>query len=209
MSTSRFTVTSLLLLAIIISVIGFLFTVLLPELSDHSAVNDYFPIEGTNLGVRYSSLYPNGLYTGEKGTLRLEGDFGHDWGAAAEGDDLYLNEYRSTSLGLAFCDVVRVDLETYDKEVLFRNTILRGRCASGELVCLGDYLLPSIYPDSNSLCRIYAMSSPQLRPEGTGALVLFLDPKTGEVLYSIRDEDALEDSFDGRYLARTLEEVRG
>ena len=55
MSTSRFTVTSLLLLAIIISVIGFLFTVLLPELSDHSAVNDYFPIEGTNLGVRYSS----------------------------------------------------------------------------------------------------------------------------------------------------------
>ena len=38
MSTSRFTVTSLLLLAIIISVIGFLFTVLLPELSAYQDV---------------------------------------------------------------------------------------------------------------------------------------------------------------------------
>ena len=209
MSTSRFTFTSLLLLAIIISVIGFFFTILLPGLADHSAVNDYFPIEGTNLGVRYSSLYPNGLYTGEKGTLRLEGDFGHDWGAAAEGDDLYLNEYTSTSLGLVLCDVVRVDLETYEKEVLFRNTILRGRCASGELVCLGGYMMPSIFPGTNPLCGLYAMTSADIRPEDDSAVVMFLDPKTGEVLYSVRDDEARTYAFDDRYLARTLEEVKG
>jgi hypothetical protein len=211
MNTSRFSVTALLLIAIIVSAIGLFFTVVMDNLSNHRAVNDVYPIEGTDVCVRYSSQSPDGLYTGGRvtGTLRLEGTFGYDWGAAAVGGTLYVNEYRSTALGMMLCDVVRVDLETFEKEVLFPCTILRGRCASGELVCLGGYLMPSNYPGTNSLMKLYAMSAADIRPEGTSAPVLFLDPATGEVLYSVRDDEALTDAFDGRYLARTLEEVRG
>ena len=90
-----------------------------------------------------------------------------------------------------------------------RDTILRGRCASGELVCLGGYLMPSSFPATNPLCKFYAMSDPDIRPADTSALVLFLDPSTGEVVYSVRDDEALTESFEGRYLARTLQEVMG
>lgn len=195
----------------IFSAIIFLFTIKLVDLSDHTAVNDYYPIEGTDLGVRYSSLSPNGIYQGGKttGQLKLEGTFGYDWGAAVEGNTLYLNEYTSTDVGVMLCQLVRVDLDSYDKEILRRDTILRGRCASGELVCLGGYLMPSSFPATNPLCKFYAMSDPDIRPADSSALVLFLDPATGEVVYSVRDDEALTESFEGRYLARTLQEVMG
>ena len=35
-----------------------------------------------------------------------------------------------------------------------------------------------------------------------------VDPDTGEIVYSVFDENALGDDFDARYLAHTLEEVR-
>ena len=209
MNASRFSVTALVLIVIIVSAIGFFFTVAVDNLSHREAVNAYYPIEGTELSVRYSTQRPSGLYTGSRaaGTLRLEGDFGYDWGAALEGDSLYLNEYNTTALGMMLCDLVRVDTATFEKEVLFRNAVLRGRCASGELVCLSGFLMPSNYPATNSLMKLYAMSSPGLAPDGGD--VLYLEPATGEVLYRVRDSGTAEEEFDARYLLRTLEEVRG
>ena len=64
-------------------------------------------------------------------------------------------------------------------------------------------------PDTNPLCQLYAMTDGDLHPEGKGATVLFLDPDTGEAVYSVWDDEALTDSFEDRYLSRTLEEVMG
>lgn len=211
MGKSKFNVNILLLVLLIFGAFTFFITVYITQKADRSAVNQFYPIEGTDLAVRYSSLEPDGLYQGSENvnSLRVKGRFGFDWGAAQEGESLYLNEYASTDLGLSFCDLVCVDLRSYQKEVLWPNTILRGRCASGELVCVRNVLLPANQPKTSSLCAFYSLSVPALCPESDGAEVLFLDPANGEVLYSVFDDEAMTDVFDARYLARTLEEVRG
>ncbi len=211
MNDTKFTANALVLVVAIFSAILLYVSVRVVDVSGQAAYKDYFPIEGTELGVRYSSLKPNGLYRGGENSdeLVLEGTFGYDWGAAVEGNSLYLNEYTSTDLGVMLCRLDRVDLTTCGKEVLLRDAILRGRCASGELVCLTGYLMPVDYPATNPLCRLYAMAAPDVRTEGTGAAVLFLDPATGETVWSLWDDEALTDSFDSRYLSRTLQEVMG
>ena len=210
MNTPRFSITALLLIVMLFSVLGFFFTIYLVDMAYRPAINEYYPIADTEWGVRYSSVEPNGLCTGPafSAELKLAGDFGHDWGAHMAGDQLYINEYTSTPLGMMRCDLVRVDLPTLHKTVLARNTILRGTCASGELVCQRHCLLPSNQPRQNSLCKLYGMSSSVLRPEDQSAEVVYLDPVTGEELYAVRDAHALDEDFDTRYLARTLSEVR-
>lgn len=211
MRETKFTLNSLLLVVLIFSAIFFFFAVKMLDLADQRAVNDYFPIEDSPYSVRYSSQKPNGIYIGDKvtGTLCLEGRFGYDWGAAAQDGMLYLNEYRITDLGLTICSVVRVDTSSFEKTVLMEDSILRGRCASGELVCLADCFMDFNFPQTNALCRLYALSSDRLRPADSGATVCFLDPADGSLLYSVRDDEALSGDFEARYLARTLEEVRG
>ena len=127
---------SLILVVMIISAIFFFFSIKLFNMASRRAVNDFYPIEDTSYAVRYSNLQPSGIYEGGKttGVLKLEGSFGYDWGAAAEDGDLYLNEYDHTDLGLTLSSVVRVDTGTFEKTVLLKDSVLRGRCASGELV---------------------------------------------------------------------------
>ena len=86
--------------------------------------------------------------------------------------------------------------------------MLRGRCASGELVCRGDCLLQSNMPAANSLCKLYAMTDSKLDPVSGRATVIFIDPASGEVVYTATDDNAQSDDFDERWLSRTLEEVR-
>lgn len=211
MNDSRFTSHSFVLVFTIIAAIFLFFAVKLVDLADHGAVNDYYPIEGTEYAIRYSSLKTSGIYRGDKntGTMMLEGLYGFDWGCVAEGDWLYLNEYSRSDLGFLFCRVVRVDMRSFTKEVLMENAILRGRCASGELVCLKDCLMPSTFPETNVLCALYAVSDSAIHPGDNGADVVFLDAQSAEILFTVRDDQALSDGFDARYLARTLEEVKG
>lgn len=211
MREPKFSFNAFLLIILIFTGLTLFITVIVARTADRSPVNDFYPIEGTDYMVHYSNLEPNGIYSGNEivHDLCLEGTYGYDWGAAAEGDTLYINAYTATDLGVTLCDLVRIDLNGFSREVLLRDTILRGRCASGELVCVRDALLPSNMPKTNSLCALYAMSSARLDPRSDRAEVLFLDPETGEIVYSVRDEEALSDAFEARYLARTLEEVRG
>ncbi len=211
MRKSKLNVNGLLVVLLIFGAFTFFITVYITNKADRTPINQFYPIEGTDLAVRYSSLEPDGLYRGSENvhSLLVKGRFGFDWGAALEDRSLYLNEYTSTELGLTLCDLVRVDLTSFHKEVLWRDTILRGRCASGELVCVRNVLLPSNQPKTSPLCAFYSLSSAALHPESDRAEVLFLDPVTGEILYSVFDDGAMADSFDARYLARTLEEVRG
>ena len=210
MRQPKFSLNAFLLIVIIFSALNFFVTVKLTKMADRRPVNIFSPIEGTDLSVRYSSLEQNGIYRGDEntGTLMHAGDFGADWGAAAEGKNLYLNAYRNSDLGMVLSDVVRVDTKTFEKDVLLRNAILRGRCTSGELVCLRGALLPANLPQVNALCRLYAFSDPSLTPSRACAEVVFLDPETGRILYETEDDAPFGDDFTARYLDRTLEEVR-
>ncbi|MBQ3481780.1 MAG: hypothetical protein IJH48_05495 [Oscillospiraceae bacterium] len=212
MNDSKFTAHSFMLVFTIIAAIFFFFAVNVVGMASRYTANDFYPIEGTDdLAIRYSTQKVSGIYRGDKntGTLMLKGLYGFDWGSVADGDWLYLNEYSRSEMGMLFCRVVRVDMNSFEKEVLLDDAILRGRCASGELVCLDDCLMASTFPKTNCLCALYSIASPGLRPETDSAKVLFLDPQTAQVIYSVQDESALLEIFDAFYLEHTLEEVRG
>lgn len=212
MRSPKFTLNALILVILLAS--AFLFFIMLMVFGMASRllpVNQIIPIENTDLLIRYSNLEPDGLYQGTENvnTLRVEGTFGYDWGAVLEGERLYVNEYDATDLGLTLCDLTMIDLATDQKQVLFPNTILRGRCASGELVCVRDVMIPANHPAESSLCAFYSLTDPSLRPENSLAQVLFLDPATGEIVYETQTNASLDKSFSSRFLERTLEEVRG
>ena len=211
MRETKFSVNAVVLIAIIFSAISFFFTIRLTRISDPTAINDFHPIEGTDrLAVRYSTMDPNGIYQGDQvtGVLKLKGTYGFDWGAAVEGNYIYINEYANSELGIMTSNLVRVDMTTFEKKIVARDTILRGRYASGELVCLRGYLMPSSFPDTNSLAKLYSITSEHLVADGESALVTFIDPVSGEIVYSVRDSNALSDDFESRYLSSTLEEVK-
>lgn len=208
MGNAKFNLNAFVLVVILFSSIIFFFTVNLTDLASHSAVNEYHPIEGTDAAVCYRSLEPSGIYVGDRstGVLKLEGEFGFDWGLAREGNSIYTNEYSRTSLGLILCQVVRIDLSSFEKTVLLPNSVLRGRCASGELVCVNGAMLSACFPRSNSLCRLFSMSAPALNPVSGEAEVVYLDPADGHELCRL-PENAYNVKFEELYLQRSLREV--
>ena len=64
LNSSRVSITTILLIAIIISAIGFFFSVTLVDLAVHPAVNNYYEIEGTDFGIYYTSQKPSGARAG-------------------------------------------------------------------------------------------------------------------------------------------------
>ena len=208
MRSPKLSVNTLLLILLIFGGFTFFITLYIVPMADRTGVNTFHPVEGTDYAIRYSSLEPNGLYQGNEvvNSLVVKGNFGFDWGAALEGERLYLNEYKTSNMGVMHSDLVRIDLNTKHKETLLTDAILRGKCASGELVCVRGVLLPANEPESNILCRFYALTASALKG---GAEVLFLDPATGGIVYRVHDESAMSKTFEARYLQRTLEEVRG
>ena len=211
MNRVKFNMNALLVIIIVLSALWFFINVWVFNNAKYVfIINDNYAIEGTDLWIHYGTTEPDGIYKGQAGTkeLMLEGTFGYEWGLAVVGNDLYINEYRTSDLGMTFCNLVRVDMDTFEGETVAENTILRGRCASGELVCLGDCLLPSNKPTVNSLCKLYGMSSSKIRPGSNVATVMYIDAATGESVYTTQDTAVLTKGFQKRYLDRTLEEVR-
>ncbi len=210
MNSSKFSMNAFLIAALFFSALTLLFTVKLLNMKNPFPVNEFHPIEGTKYGIKYSTYEPNGIYEGieSANTQVLEGSFGSEWGAYRINDKLYVNEYTVTDLGIVNCSVAAVDLNTFQKQTLYTDTVLRGVCKSGELVCIGGFTMPSNAPKTNSLTRLYAMTSKELRPEGDSAVVKYLDPADGSVIYSFRDASALSEDFDALYLTKTLSEVR-
>lgn len=209
MGNSRLTVNGIMIIVIIFSAMLFFFTVTMVEMVNPYGQNEFQPIEGTDLSVKHSSVDENGLYQGPESTaqLVLEGNFGNDWGTTLSGSSLYLNKYAITSLGLIIPEVVRVDTETHEEELLYKDAIIRGRCASGEMIILTDYVMPTNYPDTNPMLKLYSMSSGVDLDDKT-LTVVFMDPGTGEVLYSLEDRAFLEKTFQKKYEDRTLDEIR-
>ena len=209
MTQSRFTLNALLLVVAIMSALTFVITLILPSMADWSAVNDFYRIEETDYAIVYSDIKPNGIYEGPEQTavLRVEGTFGHDWGIVLDEPYLYANEYTSTQMGLMHCSLVRIDLRTYEKEIILEDAVLRGRCQTGELVCVAGFLMPSTFPETNSLCRLYAMTASNVDLGRTGMQIVFLDPSTAQAVGAVSGEDVPDEVFEERYINRTLTEI--
>ncbi len=170
----------------------------LTEMANIGINNDVYEIEGTDYSVRYTELKPSGLYKGKgnSGVLVVEGNFGYDWGVAVVDGALYCNEYRTTSLGMMVSDFVKIDLETYEKEVIYRDAVMIGKCRSGEVVCLDGFMMPSWQFDINSFFKLYSMSSCDIRAEKDLVTVRYIDTDTGETVLcfedSMTDEERIE-----------------
>jgi hypothetical protein len=209
LNESKFSVNAALIVFTVFTAILLFFSVFLSNVRSPFPVNEFYPIGDTGYAIRYSSYHPSGIYKGTEYncTLILEGTFDYDWGACLVENKLYVNEYAMSDLGFVQVDLVCIDLETFEKETLREDTILRGACASGELVSVAGFLMPSNAPETNELSRLYAMSSADISPKGEDALLLCMDPHTGEIVYSARRTDALDGDFEARYLEKTLEEI--
>ena len=210
-NSPKFTMNALIIVASVFTALTLIVTVGIVNTKNPFPVNEYYPIEGSEYAVRYSTFDKNGIYKGPKNSceLVLEGSFGANWGNVRSGDHLYTNEYHVTDLGLTLCDLVRIDLDTLEKVTLFRDTLLRGKCASGEMVCIKGYIMPSDFPKTNPLTALYSMTGSGLDSRQRDAEVIYLDPLTGRTLYSVRTPDALAEDFEDIFLSRTLGEVRG
>ena len=211
MHDRKLTLNGILVILIVFSAIYLFATITAFRVMDPSVLNETHPIEGTDYAIRYSTFEQSGIVRGTNSNtaeLVLEGNYSVDWGAAAEGDTLYVNAYRATSFGLTLCDVVQIDLAGLKESPLFPNAVLRGRCTSGELVVVSGVMLPANYPESNALCRLYAMGDADLHPDGKEAEILFFDPSSGEIVHRIPGTSAFSDDFEERYLNKTLEEVK-
>lgn len=210
MDSPKFTTNSLMIIVIIFSALLLFFTVTMVEMVNPYGNNEYFRIEGTDLAVRHSGIDTNGLYKGPEGSdvLVVEGNFGNDWGTTLSGTDLYLNEYAITTLGLIIPEVVKVDTETLEKEVLYKDAMIRGKCASGEMIILSGYIMPTNSPEKNPLFRFYTMSAGNMDLKGNTATLLFVEPETGEVVFTLEDSAFMEKTFQKKYADRTLDEIR-
>jgi len=211
MSNAKFTMNSLVIIAIIFSAILFFFTIAMVDMANPYAQNEFYPIEGTDeLAIKHSSIEPNGIYRGNENTavLVLEGTYGKDWGTTLAGEKLYLNEYDMTTVGMIIPEIVRVDINTLEKEILYKDAMIRGRCASGEMVCLEGYVMPSNFPETNSLLKFYSMSEKDLNPGANICNVTYIDPETGEAVLTLEEQPIIEKSFESKYIDCTLDEIR-
>ena len=213
MEQTKFNMNSVLIILFAFTAIILFFSVILTNMSIlayRRPVDVTYPVEGTKVFIRYSSVKESGVYEGlvNAGMLKVKGEFGYGWGAAAEGDVLWCNEYFWTDIGLVHCNLVKIDLKTYEKTLVARDTMLRGRCSTGELVCVADAAVLSNVPADNPLWSLFAMSTKAVTPQKKGANVLLLDPVSGEVVYSVWETGAAEENFiEDRYVGKTLDEV--
>lgn len=209
-NNARFSINSVIIIVMAFAALIFFFMLLVVDMSFNPARNDWYNIEGTDVSVRYSSLENSGIYQGKyqnTAVLRIKGDFGYEWGNALEGDKLYLNEFNDSPFGVMTSKLVCVDINTFEKHTLYHDMLICGRCASGEIVCLSDFMMPNNFPKSNALAELYALSSKRIRPLDEGAQVVFIDPVSGKIVYRDHEEDAFGEGFSERWLDRTLEEV--
>ena len=213
MERGRFTFNAFLLVVALASALYLFISVISYDIVMPYVRNDVYPLEGTEYAIKYVVNRTNdesGLYAGSASwdELLVPGNFGYDWGAVVEGDLLFCNEYHKTKLGFTTCDLVKIDLTTLEKTLIARDTMLLGRCASGELVCMGDTVPADWLPATNPLYDLYRIPAGHMQAETYGALVRFYDPADGSLLREFPDEEALTSERQEYYLSSSFAEVK-
>ena len=208
MKQTKFTFNSLIIVVIIFSAILLFFTVKMTNMADRTAVNSFNRIEGSEYAVKYSSLEKSGIYKGSENnnSLIVEGKFGFDWGAVLSDNELIINEYKTSDLGFVISDVEKIDLNAKKKEVVFENCLLRGVNKSGELVIVSNYYMPSNYPKTNPLVKLYEFCDFKPLNFEAESEINFVDSRTLKTVY--KTKALITKDFDKRYIESTLEEIK-
>lgn len=210
MNNAKFSMNSVLIIVIIFTALILFFMLLVVDMSFTPARNEWYPVEGTDIAVKYSTKEGSGIFQGDyKNTavLRIKGNFGYSWGNALEGDKLYLNEFKSSPFGMMNSKLVCIDINSFEKQTLYNDMLICGRCRSGEIVCLSRFIMPNNFPKTNALSELYALSENGVCPDKSGATVVFINAVSGEIVYSVFDPEAFGEGFTARWLDHTLEEV--
>ena len=198
-----------LVIAIFVSAVTFFITVKMTQTAASLwGVNTYCPIENSEYAVKYSNIETNGIYKGGENvnSLVIAGDFGYDGSAVIQDKMLYANEYKLTNLGIRLCRVVTINLDTLEKTTLFEDAELRGRCASGEIVICEGVASKTNNPETNLLCKLYAISGEtEFNKKPT---VCFYDTVKEKVVFTSQDNSVNEKTFKSIFLDRTLSEVK-
>ena len=208
MKENKMSMNLIMVIVIMFSAITFLFTIKMSQAASKPwPNNEFYRLGDTEYAVRYSNLEPNGIYKGNENqnTLVLKGNYGSGWGAVVDKNVIYTNEYTSTDMGLIFCKVVKIDLDTLEKTVVMDDAVIRGQCKSGEIVITDCFLASSNHSDANSLCKLYALSS-DVRLDASGS-VIYYDIARSEEVYRTEDKSTTDKNFGILYLKKSLEEV--
>jgi len=209
MKENKFSMNIVLVIAIFVSAVTFFITVKMTQTAASLwGVNIFCPIENSEYAVKYSNIETNGIYKGGENvnSLVLEGDYGYDGSAVIEGDTLYVNEYDLTNLGIRLCKVVKINLKTLEKSTLFDDAELRGKCASGEIVICEGVASKTNNPETNLLCKLYAISGGiEFNKKST---VFFYDTVKEKIVFTSQDNTVNEKAFKSLFLDRTLSEVK-
>ena len=208
MKKTKFTFNSLLLIVAIFSALVLFIGITMVDMATILPVEDSYRIGDTEYFVRYSSFHPYGIYRGND-QLVLKGSYGHDWGAALVGNTYYCNEMKDTDFGLMVTDVVKIDLTTFKKETVLRNSMIRGKCASGELIIYEGYISPTWSPDVNPFRCVFRVSDSKIQEDADAAVVSWYDTSSDSIVYSKTDPNAHHNKREEYYISRTLEKVRG
>ena len=209
MNRTKFTMNSFVLVIILASALFMFFTIFMDTLANRSVRNESYPIEGTEYYVRYTTHIPSGIYVGydSDDTLMLEGSYGYDWAGLLKDDYYFCNEYHKTVFGFMTSDVVRISLEDFSKEIILKDATVKGFCASGELVCFSNVVMPNWFPGTNAICKLYGMAQGCDGYDSEMAIVNVIDPDTLQILYSAEDGKALSDERGSYYLSSSLQEI--
>ena len=211
MERPKFTFNAFVITTIVFSAILLFFTTFVFDMSDTSIINESYEIEDTGYYVRYTTHIPSGIYDSDEAiaNLMIEGKFGYDWAAVHEGNFIFCNEYHSTAFGYMVSDIVRISLDDFEKKVIMKDSMLNGRCASGELICYEGVLMPNWFSSTNPLSDLYAISSLRKIGKGEAAGVTLYDAKKEEKVFTAYDERALSEERSDYYRASTLKEIEG
>lgn len=210
MRQTKFSMNAFVLVYILFSAAFLFVSVYLYDFADFSKSNDSYPIEGTDLFVRYADHIPSGIYDGEEtySNCLIEGRYGYNGSAQVSGNQLFINEYHNTKYGFMISDLMCISTDDFRKRCVAEDAYLLGTCKSGELVFVRGTGLANWFVQTNGLYPLYLSSSSPSENLKEGPEVIYLDPVTSEEISAGHDPDALSEKRQNYYLSRTLSEVK-
>ena len=204
MGRPKFSLNVLIFIIMLFSAAFLFVSVYLYDFADRSAMNEIYPLGDTGLYIRYATHIDSGLYDGDETWARClsRGMYGYNQGAWTNGESLIVNEYHRTKYGFMTCDLVKIDLHSFEKELLEKDTILLGESSSGKLLLAKGAVMPNWFTDTNSLYPLYMLTSGRTENLKAGPEAVFLDPENGEMISEGHDKDLFLNERQAYYLGR-------
>ncbi len=204
MGRPKFSLNVLIFIIMLFSAAFLFVSVYLYDFADRSAVNEIYPLGDTGLYIRYATHIDSGLYDGDETWAQClsRGMYGYNQGAWTDGDTLYVNEYHTTKYGFMTCDLMKIDLHTFEKKMIEKDTILLGESAGKKLLLAKGTGMPNWFSGTNCLYPLYMLASENTETLKKGPEVIYFDPATEMKTSEGCDKDIFLDERQAYYLGQ-------